>query len=104
VTIDIFHDENTEKIFDVQGSRDTRYEIVKKRIDKGVDLETGDRITAPGMLTLVYSTDDEWKEYEHYLDYLQREGWIAPEILSGSVAPLQGVDGLRYARVQVLPE
>ncbi|MDB9519947.1 GAF domain-containing protein [Roseofilum reptotaenium CS-1145] len=102
VTIDICHDENTEKIFDVQGSRDTRYEIVKKRIDKGVDLETGDRITAPGMLTLVYSTDDEWKEYEHYLDYLQREGWIAPEILSGSVAPLQGVDGLRYARVQVL--
>ncbi len=102
ITIDIFHDENTEKIFDVQGSRDTRYEIVKKRIDKGVDEETGDRITAPGMLTIVYSTDDEWKEYENYLEYLQRDGWISSEIISGSVAPLQGVDGLRYARVQVL--
>ncbi|MDJ1181946.1 hypothetical protein [Roseofilum casamattae] len=103
-TIDIVHDENTEKIFDVQGSRDTRYEIVKKRIDKGVDEETGDRITAPGMLTIVYSTDEEWKEYAAYLEYLQREGWISDQIIAGAVAPLQGVDGLRYARVEVLPE
>lgn len=102
ITIDIYHDEQTEKSFDVRGSKDTRYEIVKKRIDKGRDLHTQTRITQPGMLTIVYSTDDEWEEYRQYLYYLQREGWLAHDIESGIVEPLQGVTGLKFARVQVL--
>ncbi|MGC9524572.1 MAG: GAF domain-containing protein [Limnospira sp.] len=101
-TIDIFHDENTEKVFDVRGTRDIRYEIVKKRIDKGVDWERGDRITQPGMLTVVYSTDAEWQEYEQYLRYLMREGWVEPKLEFGRVAPLPGVHGLKYARVRIV--
>lgn len=104
VTVDIFHDEKTEKLFDVQGTRDIRYEIIKKRIDKAVDANTRDRITQPGMLTIVYSTDEEWEEYQQYLHYLEREKWIAPGIESGPVEPLQGVEGLKFARVRVLPE
>ena len=104
VTVDIFHDEKTEKIFDVQGTRDIRYEIIKKRIDKAVDANTRDRITQPGMLTIVYSTDEEWEEYQKYLHYLKREKWIATPIESGPVEPLQGVEGLKFARVRVLPE
>lgn len=102
-TVDITHDENTERLFDVRGTRDTRYEIVKKRIDKALDAETHDRITQPGCLTLVYSTDEEWKEYQEYLRYLQREGWIGTAITQGDVEPLQGVTGLKFARVDVLP-
>jgi hypothetical protein len=102
--IDIFHDEKTERLFDVQGTKDTRYEIVKKRIDKGVDQRTQERITQPGMLTIVYSLDSEWEEYEQYLRYLQREGWIEAGIETGSVEPLQGVTGLRFARVRVAAE
>ncbi len=49
-SLDIFHDEKTERLFDVGGTRDTRYEIVKKRIDKGVDQRSQERITQPGML------------------------------------------------------
>lgn len=104
VTVDITHDENTERLFDVRGTRDTRYEIVKKRIDKAIDSQTQARITQPGCLTLVYSTAEEWQEYRQYLRYLQREGWVGPHIEQGSVEPLQGVTGLRFARVQVLPD
>jgi hypothetical protein len=103
INIDIYHDEQTEKSFDVRGSKDTRYEIVKKRIDKGRDLNTKTRITQPGMLTIVYSTDDEWNEYRQYVAYLQRENWLDSAIESGVVEPLQGVTGLKFARIRVLP-
>ncbi len=102
VSLDIFHDEKTERLFDVGGTRDTRYEIVKKRIDKGVDERSHERITQPGMLTLVYSTNKEWEEYQKYLCYLTREGWVEPKIQYGTVEPLQGVTGLKFARVRVL--
>jgi hypothetical protein len=103
VTVDICHDEATERLFDVRGTRDTRYEIVKKRIDKACDAETGDRITQPGMLTVVYSTNEEWQEYERYLRYLHREGLIDDTVQRGTVEPLQGVSGLKFARVRVIP-
>ncbi len=102
-TIDIYHNESTEKLFDVKGTRDIRYEIVKKRIDKGIDKATKERITQTGMLTVVYSTEDEWEEYRQYLRYLAREGWVEEKIEMGMVEPLQGVSGLRFARVRVLP-
>jgi hypothetical protein len=102
-TVDIMHDENTERLFDVRGTRDTRYEIVKKRIDKACHNDTGERITQPGMLTIVYSTDEEWQEYRKYLRYLHREGWVDTHIERGGVEPLQGVSGLKFARVRVLP-
>jgi len=101
-TIDIYHNESTERLFDVKGSHDIRYEIVKKRIDKGVDKETKERITQPGMLTVVYSTDEEWEEYEQYFRYLVREGWVKDKFESGLIEPLQGVSGLRFIRAKVL--
>jgi hypothetical protein len=102
-TVDIIHDENTEKLFEVRGTRDIRYEIVKKRIDKAVDEQARTRITQPGMLTLVYSTEEEWAEYQQYLRYLARDGWVDTEIQCGTVEPLQGITGLRFARVRILP-
>ncbi len=101
-TIDIYHNESTEKLFDVKSSLDIRYEIVKKRIDKGVAQETKERITQPGMLTVAYSTDEEWQEYQQYFCYLVREGWVEDKFESGLVEPLQGVSGLRFIRAKVL--
>ncbi len=103
-TVDIFHDETTEKLFDVRGTRDTRYEIVKKRIDKAMDEEAHNRITQPRMLTLVYSTTEEYEEYQRYLHYLMREQLVDTELTQGSVEPLQGVTGLKFIRVRILPE
>lgn len=102
-TVDILHDENTEKLFDVRGTRDTRYEIVKKRIDKARDAITGERITQPGCLTVVYATEDEGQEYQEYLRYLERERTIGPGRETGEVEALQGANGLRFIRVAVLP-
>jgi len=103
-TIDIFHNENTEKMFDVKGTRDIRYELVKKRIEKAVDQDAKERITQSGMLTVVYSTEDEWEEYQQYLRYLSREGWVEAKVQTGMVESLQGVSGLKFARVRILPE
>ncbi|MEG4810911.1 GAF domain-containing protein [Microcoleus sp. F8-D3] len=103
-TIDIFHNENTEKLFDVKGTRDIRYELVKKRIEKAVDKDAQERITQPGMLTVVYSTEDEWEEYQQYLRYLSREGWVEPKVQTGTVESQQGVSGLKFARVRILPD
>lgn len=103
-TVDIFHDETTEKLFDVRGTRDTRYEIVKKRIDKAVDEQDRTRITQPGMLTLVYSTAEELEEYQQYLHYLMREGQVDTKCDRGTVEPLQGVTGLKFIRVRILPD
>jgi hypothetical protein len=103
-TVDIFHNESTERLFDVRGTHDTRYEIVKKRIDKAIEAQTQTRITQPGMVTIVHSTAEEWTEYRQYLRYLQREGWVDSVIEQGAVEPLQGVTGLKFARVRVLPE
>lgn len=101
-TVDIFHDEDTERLFDVRGTRDTRYEIVKKRIDKAIDEHYKTRITQPGMLTVVYSTEREEKEYRVYLRYLAREGLTLPDIETGEVEALQGVNGLKFLRVKIL--
>ncbi|NJM63712.1 MAG: GAF domain-containing protein [Oscillatoriales cyanobacterium RU_3_3] len=103
-TIDIFHNKNTEKMFDVKGTRDIRYELVKKRIEKAVDKDAQERITQSGMLTVVYSTEDEWEEYQQYLRYLAREGWVDSKIQTGMVESLQGVSGLKFARVCILPD
>ncbi|MGF1512462.1 MAG: GAF domain-containing protein [Elainellaceae cyanobacterium] len=104
LTVDIFHDERTDRPFEVRGTRDTRYEIVKKRIDKAVDKATGARITQPGALTVVYSTGSERRQYEEYLRYLMREGWIEAAVEDGTVEQLQGVTGLKYLRAEILPE
>ena len=53
--------------------------------------------------TIVYSTEDEWEEYQQYVRYLVRDGLIDCPIEFGNVAPLQGVTGLKFARVRVLP-
>ncbi|MBE9095980.1 GAF domain-containing protein [Tychonema sp. LEGE 07203] len=103
-TIDIFHNENTEKMFDVKGTRDIRYELVKKRIEKAVEKNEQQRITQSGMLTIVYSTEDEWEEYQQYLRYLSREGWVEAKVQTGTVESLQGVSGLKFARVRILPD
>jgi hypothetical protein len=44
-----------EKQFDVDGAYDIRYEIVKKRIDKAYIKNSGERLTQPGKIAIVYN-------------------------------------------------
>jgi GAF domain-containing protein len=91
-----------EKRFDVDGAYNIRYEIIKKRIDKALVIETNERLTQPGKIAIVYSQDKEAGEYMNYLSYLQSINYIGPEVESLTLKDLQGVTGLKALRVEVI--
>ncbi len=93
-----------EKRFDVDGAYNIRYELVKKRIDKAHIRSTGERLTQPGMLAVVYSQSHEAQEYRRYLEYLRSAGFYSGEIEDHELEDLQGVYGLRALRVKINAE
>ena len=90
-----------EKKFDVEGAYNIRYEIVKKRIDKATIKGTGERLTQPGTIALVYSQKEEAAEYKQYLKYLFAAGYLKGDIERFDLDPLPGVSGLKAMRVLV---
>lgn len=94
-----------EKKFDVDGAYNIRYEIMKKRIDKAVIKGTGERLTQPGTIAIVYSNNKEESELLHHLRYLKHLNYIDGEEEFLVLEELQGVSGLKALRVKVsLPE
>ena len=91
-----------EKRFDVDGSYNVRYEIIKKRIDKAYIKGTTERLTQAGKIAIVYTDDATRDEYLQYLNYLIAEGFIEEEIEQLELNPMQGVHGLRALRVGVV--
>jgi hypothetical protein len=90
-----------EKRFDVDGSYNARFEIVKKRIDKAHVKDTKYRITEPGKITLVYAGGTEEDEYIRYLRILQGEGILEDGLELLDVEDLQGVSGLKALRTKI---
>lgn len=91
-----------EKRFDVDGSYNARYEVVKKRIDKAFIKGTKDRITQKDKITIVYTQQNEENEYKRYISFLQHKNRLGSEIEYFEVEDLQGVSGLKGIRVSVL--
>jgi hypothetical protein len=91
-----------EKKFDVDGTYNIRYEIIKKRIDKATIKDTDERLTQKGKLVIIYSNDKEAMEYMHYLNYLQAINYIEAEIEWLTLNDLQGVTGLKALRVNLI--
>jgi len=91
-----------EKRFDVDGTYNARYEVVKKRIDKANIKGTRERITEKEKITIVYSQNNEETEYLKYIKYLQHKKILEPAIEQFEVEDLQGVSGLRAIRVKVI--
>ncbi|AYA37056.1 GAF domain-containing protein [Hymenobacter oligotrophus] len=90
-----------ERQFDVDGAYNIRYEIIKKRIDKATVAGTGERLTQPGHIALVYAQAREAAEYQEYIDYLQDRSMLEPEVEELELEELQGVKGLMALRVKV---
>lgn len=90
-----------EKRFDVDGTYNARYEVVKKRIDKSNIKGTQKRITEKGKITIVYSQRQEESEYRRYIQFMQHSGQLDDTIESFDVEDLQGVTGLKALRVGV---
>ncbi|MDF2475890.1 MAG: hypothetical protein K0S24_1373 [Sphingobacterium sp.] len=88
-----------EKQFDIDGSYNVRYEIVKKRIDKAKIKGSAERITQKGKLAIVYSHSHEETEYLGYIKLLQHKGLLNEEIEKFEVEDLQGLIGLKALRV-----
>lgn len=91
-----------EKRFDIDGSYNARYEIVKKRIDKAYIQDTTERITKTGFITIVYLNETEEKEYIEYLKILQAENILEKTIEKMDVEDLQGISGLKALRVGIV--
>ena len=91
-----------EKQFDVDGTYNVRYEIVKKRIDKAYIKGTGERLTQPGKIAIVYSQQKEIDEYENYFKFLKAKNLIHDEIEYCDLDDLPGANGLKAVRLEVL--
>ena len=90
-----------EKRFDVEGAYNARYEIIKKRVDKAHIKGTNERITQPGHIAIIYSQEQDAKEYREYLNFLADKGYLKNEFEDLEIEDLQGVSGLRALRVEV---
>lgn len=91
-----------EKRFDVDGTYNARYEVVKKRIDKANIKDTDERITEKEKITIVYSHENEEAEYLKYIEFLQFKKILEPNVEKFDVEELQGVSGLKALRVKVI--
>lgn len=90
-----------EKKFDVDGTYNIRYEIMKKRIDKAIISGTSERLTQPGKIAIVYSQQKEADEYLKYIDYLKGKEIIKKEVERIDLEEMQGVQGLKALRITV---
>ncbi len=91
-----------EKRFDVDGTYNARYEVVKKRVDKANIKGTEERITQPGKITIIYSQKEDEKEYLRYISFLQSKKQLDEDVEILELEDLQGVTGLKAIRVSVL--
>lgn len=91
-----------EKRFDVDGTYNARFEMVKKRIDKACIKGTADRIVEVGKITIVYSNDSDAEEYKGYISQLQAKGMLGNDIEFLEVEDLPGVAGLKALRCRIL--
>jgi hypothetical protein len=90
-----------ERKFDVDGAYNTRYEIVKKRIDKALIRNTEERLTQPGKIAIVYSQSKDAAEYGEYIEFLQGQKLLKKGIEKHDLQEMQGVVGLRALRVDI---
>lgn len=90
-----------EKKFDVEGGYNIRYEIIKKRIDKALVRGSGQRLTQPGHIAIIYSQPAEYHEYKKYIEYLRSVNYLSGETEELELEEMEGVYGLLALRVKV---
>jgi hypothetical protein len=91
-----------EKRFDVDGTYNARYEIIKKRIDKSYIKGTNERVTQKGKISIVYSQKKDEMEYLRYIKFLKSKGYFTNNIEIVELEGLQGVSGLKAIRAEIL--
>ncbi|HTJ11443.1 MAG TPA: hypothetical protein VL547_05445 [Dinghuibacter sp.] len=100
-TIDISF-RNDEKRFDVEGAYNIRYQVIKKRIDKIRIKDSGERLTQPDKIVIVYYWKQDAESYFGHIEALQKEGVLAGDLEQLDLETLQGVSGLKALRISIL--
>ena len=90
-----------EKRFDVDGSYNARYEMIKKRIDKSTIKNSNERITQPGKISIIFSQEKERQDYLELIKTLQNQNILESNVEELEVEDLQGINGLKALRVAV---
>jgi putative methionine-R-sulfoxide reductase with GAF domain len=91
-----------EKQFDVYGTYNASYEVIKKRVDKAFVRGTNERVTVNGKLTIIYSQKEDEQSYLQYIKFLQFKKVFGSPIELLELEDLQGIAGLKAIRVPVL--
>ncbi|MBD0830804.1 GAF domain-containing protein [Aestuariibaculum sediminum] len=91
-----------EKQFDVDGTYNARYEVVKKRVDKALIKGTNKRVTEKGKISIIYSQKEDETEYLQYIKFLQHKNVLSDAVEIVELEDLQGVTGLKAIRVKIL--
>jgi hypothetical protein len=102
-TIDISF-RSDERKFDVEGAYNIRYQMIKKRIDKVLVSETGERLTQPDKLAIIYFSKKDIEDYLPFIQYLQETGVFHPELEELNLEDVQGLSGLKALRVGIVQE
>lgn len=90
-----------EKRFDVDGSYNARYEMIKKRIDKSTIKNSTERITQPGKISIIFSQEKERQDYLKLIKILQDQNVLESNVEELEVEDLQGINGLKALRVGI---
>lgn len=90
-----------EKKFDVAGAYDTRFEIIKKRLDKAYQLGTKERIVQKKSICIAFASKKDVLEYTSFIEYGKSIGLFLPDLEYFEIENLQGVNGLVALRVRV---
>jgi len=90
-----------EKRFDVDGAYDVRHEIIKSRIDKALIKGTGERLTQPGRIAVVYSNPEEGKGIRQHIDFLINTGKLLDDLEILDLDDMPDVRGLKALRIGV---
>jgi hypothetical protein len=90
-----------ERRFDVEGSYNIRYQVVKKRIDKVFIKNTSQRLTQPDTIAIVYFEQTEIADYLEGIMGLQNAQVLSNETEWLELEDLQGVNGLKAIRLYV---
>jgi hypothetical protein len=91
-----------ERKFDVEGAYNIRYQMIKKRIDKVHIRNTGERLTQPDTIALIYSHKRDIEDYLPFIRFLQETNALAAEMEELELEDLQGLSGLQALRLRMI--
>ncbi|MFN2358219.1 MAG: GAF domain-containing protein [Desulfotignum sp.] len=90
-----------EKRFDVDGAYDVRHEIIKSRLDKALVKGTGERLTQPGRIAVVYANPAEETQIQQHIRFLTDQGALENDLEFLDLDDMPDVMGLKAIRVGV---